>query len=477
VPDPAIGDAGLSDAAARRAVDTALVAVALAALVAALAGLPLFEDGAFYFYKLLVTGAPEVPALRYAAVLPQLPAAVANWLDADVTILRHVFSLSYAALPVLSLIGCWLVVRGPAPGLILFPALFLVVNQINYSAVSELLWSLHLAWPFVLLAAVRPASRLTLVYGLALGALLPLLHPMAFLLLFALSGLAWLVAVLGGPASRGRYRALSVWLAAAGALRLVWTGLAATSYERAHFGSSGAAHYLFPPTDAQALLMLIVLALGAVWAWVWLARVQTLRAGAGDGGGHPSVPGAAILRMGVWTLPVLAVVLGFEWLAGAGIKLKIGLVFPVALSLMGLAAVCGLSVRRWSNAPVDSRWARAFAVCALAILLMTLAKSSAWWTATRGLITVTADAEQTCVEFGPEQPPGLQWPWMAIIDNWTTPLAALVYRAPGPVPLLLPGDGCARLATTGVAHLDSWIQRPFNVLTDTFGPLRAPAAE
>lgn len=469
---PRVADA--TDAAGRRAVDLSLVAVALAAVLAALTGLPLFEDGAFYFYKVVATGAPEVPTLRYAAVLPQLPVVAATWLTADVTSLRHVFSLSYGALPILSLIACWLVVRRSAPALILFPALFQTVNQINFSAVSELLWSLHLAWPFVLLAVVRPAARLTWVYGLALGVLLPLLHPMGFALLFALAGLAWLLAALGGPV-RGRFRVLIGWFAAAGALRLAWTLLAATGYERGHFEAGGAAHYLLPTNEAQALLILTVLVLGAALA--------ALIAGPGPatslGPGGARQAAARILGWGAWLLPVLAVWLGSEWLAGIGIKLKVGSVFPAALLLMGLAVVCGLSARGEPRQRVlpGVPWPRVLQACAIAILLLTLAKASAWWTATRGLITVTSDSQASCVQFAPEEPPGLQWPWMAIIDNWTTPLAALVYRAPGPVPLLLPGDGCARLAATGVAHLDSWIQRPFDRLTEAFGPLRAPGGD
>jgi hypothetical protein len=105
-----------------------------------------------------------------------------------------------------------------------------------------------------------------------------------------------------------------------------------------------------------------------------------------------------------------------------------------------------------------------------------LAKSSAWWTATRGLQNVMVESEDACIEFGPQQPFGLQWPWMAVVDDWATPMNALAFRPRGgarwPIALLLPYDGCRVLEETGVAHLTSWLERPWTVLDAVFGPLR-----
>jgi hypothetical protein len=86
----------------------------------------------------------------------------ATRLTDDVQVLRHIFSLAYAAVPVASLLVCWIPVRDRQPELILL-LLSLVANQINFSSVSELFLSLYLAWPFVLLAVLAPDRRVTLI--------------------------------------------------------------------------------------------------------------------------------------------------------------------------------------------------------------------------------------------------------------------------------------------------------------------------
>lgn len=445
-----------------------LVALGLVSALSALVGLPLYGDGTLYYFRLVLDGAPEIPNLRLAAVLPQLPALGARWLTDDPTLLRHVFSLGYAALPALSLIACWLVVRRKAPALILFPALFLVANQVNLSGVSELLTSLYFTWPFVLLAALHPDRRLTWAYGAALGPLLLLLHPLDFLLLATLAGLA-------GLNARRHARTKPIWLGLAaafaitGGLRLLWTLLWGNAYERSHGGSSKAAYYLIPDTPTQALLLLLVLTLALALAWAL---------------GCPQREGGQRLRrgmgLGFLMLPPLATAIGAGLLVGAGIKLKVGAIFPLSLLLMGLAATLGASWRHHATTPALAGrralpWRNWLALCALAITLTTTARSAAWWTATRGLMNATASSEGDCIPWGPEEPYDLQWPWMAIVDNWTAPMSALIFRGPWPIPLLLPRDGCTVLRETGIAHLHPWILYPVPLLEARFGPLR-PAA-
>ena len=61
---------------------------------------------------------------------------------------------------------------------------------------------------------------------------------------------------------------------------------------------------------------------------------------------------------------------------------------------------------------------------------------------------------------------------MAIVDNWTAPMAALIFRGPWPIPLLLPKDGCKVLAESGIARIHPWIVYPRLQLEVRFGPLR-----
>ncbi|RKT46141.1 hypothetical protein [Thiocapsa rosea] len=257
-PEHALPVAGRCVLSERRALQLGLALVMLAYVPIALVGLPLFGDGAYYFFKLALDGVPVFPNLRLGSVLAQLPTLAATRLTDDVVLLRHLFSFTYVALPVVSLLVCWSIVRERRPELILLPLLFLVANQINFSAVSELLFSLYLVWPFVLLAALAPNRRLTLIYGAVLAPLLLLLHPLGF----ALAGFLSLVALLNARFDRATDRTwtrawsgLAAAFAVSAVLRVISTLVGATGYERSLTEPDAAVRYLLPETLSQGLLL------------------------------------------------------------------------------------------------------------------------------------------------------------------------------------------------------------------------------
>ncbi|WP_295885457.1 hypothetical protein [uncultured Thiohalocapsa sp.] len=489
--------AGLAGVDGRRAMDLWLLALAFGYTVAALVGLPLYGDGAYYWFKLAADERFVVPNLRVGALLPQLPGILAGRFTDDPVLLRHAFSLGYVALPVLSLAACWLMVRRVAPALVLFPLLWLTVHQINFSGVSELLSSAHLAWPFVLAAALWPAARAGRLYGWLLGALFLVLHPMAFV---PALGLAVLAAWLGwsapraawgrqqdGTAQRWAWLTLAAWLALTGLLRFGWTLVGANRYERSNLSGDAALHYLFPSTPAQdALLAAAVLA-------ALLGALVLLRGGRGAGPGWLAPVSGVLLAL----LVGLALWIGGEFLFGQGIKLKAALTFVAGLGFMALAALVGqVLLMRAGATDVPARapegtadgaagvgsvppvWVPTgwLAAPAAAVLIMLTAKSAGWWLATNELGRMVAEADAPCIARTSEQPPSLQWRWMVMLDAWPVGMNALAFRPRAPaapeVSLLLPNDGCEILAATGEARLQSWIVRPWSQLEARFGPLR-----
>jgi len=461
----------------RQTLGSGLWLVGAAYLVAALVGLPLFADGAYYYLKLAVDGDLLLPNLRVTAVLPQLPAWIAVRWGLDAVAVRHAFAIGYQALPWLSLLACWLIVRRRQPALLVFPLLGALANLINFSAVSELLSSLYLTWPLALAMALAPQRTWVRWYALAAGPLLLGLHPMAFVPAAALAAgagiIAWQV-----PMQRGPWRRLGLWLALFAALRLLWTIVGANAYERGNLTPGGMAWYLLTETWGQHLLLATVVLAAVLGAWVLWRRAQ----------GAAAAVATTLFTTCCLLALAAALATAVEFLLGDGIKLKAALVFVAQLGLMALAFACIRLTSPDTTTPgADSsatlptgpmRWLLA------AMLVLILAKSAAWWTATRNLQTVIAATDAHCIAFGPEIPYGLQWPWMQVIDDWATPMHALAFRprvptAAGvaPVALLLPDDGCAVLARTGAVNLTSWLTRDFATLDAVFGPLRRPRAD
>jgi hypothetical protein len=449
--------------------DVAVAMTLCGFVVAALAGVPLYDDGSQYLFVIAVEKAPWLPNLRLTGTLPQLPAVAAFGLGADLPLGRLVFSLSYMAIPAGSLLACWWLVRATAPGLLLAILPTFAAMQLNFSGVSELLSGIYLTWPLLLAMLLlwrRPWVR---AGAIAAGPALVLLHPLAFLYCLGLAALAWLTA--RRPAEPdGGWRRIALWLALCGLIRLLWTALGLNDYERGRLTPVGATQYILANTTAQHVLIVVL-----VLATLVAARALRHAADTRTGGRALTAIWALALAGSTW--------IGGELVLGAGVTLKsaVTLVVPG----LGMLAVAMLVLLR----PVPAPAARVVAspapllLAGATILMLVLAKSSAWWTGSRMLQDIVASSEQPCIRFDGSHPYSLQWPWMRVVDEWSTPFTALVARpfvprpdAAGaqPVALLLGGDGCELLRRDGLVQLPAGVVQPFPAVEAAFGPLRQP---
>jgi hypothetical protein len=446
---------------APRAIDGLLALVAAAYLIAALVGLPLYADGGHYLFRIIVDGLPFVSDGRVAAVIPQLPAWLLLRFGAGLDAIRLAFSLGYLLLPLLSLLACWLIVRSRAPGLLVLPASGALLNQINASAVSELLAILYLIWPLVLALRLYGEKRAVRWLPWLAAPVILTLHPVALLACLFLAVVVELTL---------RDRWLSAWLVACALLRLLWSLRGLSGYEQSHLAGDGALWYLLTQTPGQHLMLFGVVMVGLGVALAWLKGPLPVL----------SVAPAALAAV----LIIAAILLGHELIWGQGWRLKSGITFPAQLLLMLIAALHSPDRAPRSVANPQAllcHWAPVLRVALMAIAALMLIKSAAWWTATRGLQNVVSEPGAPCIQHGRQSPFALQWPWMAIIDEWNGPMNALLFRPDfrprgsdtlAPIAILLPRDGCERVATTGTAYMTPWLPVSWRLLDERFGPLR-----
>src|SRR5438093_960596 len=88
-----------------------LTAIALG--IAALSGAPLGWDGSYRLFKILDAQGLAFAETQYrlTPLLLHLPVFLASQLTDDVAVLRALFSLAYAAVPLAALVASWWIVR------------------------------------------------------------------------------------------------------------------------------------------------------------------------------------------------------------------------------------------------------------------------------------------------------------------------------------------------------------------------------
>lgn len=158
-----------------------LTAVAL--IVAALCGAALSWDGSYYLFKTLDDQVPLAPHGRVTDTLLQAPVVLVSHYVGDMAVLRAVFGLIYAAIPLVTLAASWWIVRKRAPILFVWAALGIEVGTLpgQLSLTSEGIQVIQLFWP-ILLSIILRVPRAHVPAILVLTAVVFITHPSSSLL-------------------------------------------------------------------------------------------------------------------------------------------------------------------------------------------------------------------------------------------------------------------------------------------------------
>ena len=241
----------------------AALLVVVPLLVAAVAGLPLFQDGSSYLLELM-TSQSAVRHHRYSVLLLQAPSIVALKLSAladldprsALTVVRGIFSFSYAILPFVALAWSWLLVRRRDPAMMIWPvATILLLNVVNFSGVSEILLATQLGFPLLLAASEPRPSKFTSITIITLVPVILLLHALVTLLFAGLACGMLLRARRLNDGDVTRARILAVMFGGAALVRLVLDAWLATDYERGMWGGSALVDYFLAGFETAFLLV------------------------------------------------------------------------------------------------------------------------------------------------------------------------------------------------------------------------------
>jgi len=166
--------------AAPRGVRAYFALIGLSLLILAVSGAALSWDGAYYLYQVLNTQTFFTPNARYVNIPLQAPTLLASHLTSNLSALSLVFGLSYAALPLATLLIAWWFVRAEAPSLFAWAALGtgLALLPGQFALINEGQQVVFVFWPIALapLVRLRPPQWVALA---ALSAAGFVTHPLA----------------------------------------------------------------------------------------------------------------------------------------------------------------------------------------------------------------------------------------------------------------------------------------------------------
>lgn len=186
--------------------------VASACAVASACGLPLTYDGSYYYFRTLDDQQAFTPYNRLIDLL-QLPMLAASSVTDDTRVLALLFSMAHMAVPLVSLLVCWWIVR-EHPRLFVWPVLGIGLFSLpgEVASIYQSVSATQLAWP-IILALLAGYRRMTWLIVAVFGAVVAFCHPVAVVLLAGMTGLA-VVRRLAQPERSRQYLGLAAGLAA-----------------------------------------------------------------------------------------------------------------------------------------------------------------------------------------------------------------------------------------------------------------------
>jgi hypothetical protein len=426
----------------------------LAAGIAAWHLAPLTWDGAFLLFTVLDSGAPVAPFDRMIHVPLQIPVLVARQITDDLSTLRLLFALPYTLVPTIGVVLSWLVCRRSQPRLFIWPVLAITLGALpgQFFFTSEGPMAAALMWPILLalLVGLRPAHLpLLAVLGLAVWTA----HPVSAGLLGG-DGLLALVLALRDPGRRWPLLAVAAacLLPAVARVLTPLTGYEADSLTPQRLlDAYNVAVVGWPLVALACMLSAAALTLAEAWLLGWRSAWLGSR------------PGAA-LSMAVRTSPpLLALGAGaalVPWARDAASwahSLDYRFVLhSISLGLMLVAVADSLLVadQRVLHRLWRTRRVTVYAA-GVALLVVLTVQSRSWFDLRTRFTASLVQPSTTCVPQG-----ALPDVTGTALDHWATTSLAIVLQGRAPQRLVLSGNGCGELATTGDVRVAPWELRP-----------------
>jgi hypothetical protein len=415
--------------------------VASAFAIASVCGLPLTYDGSYYYFRTLDGQRAFTPYNRLIDLV-QLPMLAASSVTHDTRLLAFLFSAAHMAVPLVSLMVCWWIVRERHPRLFVWPVLGIGLFSLpgEVASIYQSMSATQLAWPILLalLAGYRRTSWL--VVGV-FGTIVAFCHPVAVVLLAGLACLA-----VTGRYARPRFGRQYLGLAA---VLLALAGLAAL---RTVMSAELDADHLEDPllttlraaTAGNVRVMLVVGAAGALLlagasalrrrgSAIWATRSEIAGLLALAAAGAVLVPWAAdphalpasqpyrfVVPFTTAFLMVLAV--ADAWLLGALVDGPAPApTAPPAESEFG----GGRHVRSW------------LVLSQAALLLAVLATCSLVWRAETDRLEATLDSSASiCVGVDT-----LDWAHGTLLDDWSVTATSIAIQGRTPTRIAAPSCG------------------------------------
>ena len=417
------------------------VAIALASAVTTWVGAALSWDGSYYFFHLLNRGEPVVIFQRYSAAVLQLPVLAALRLTDNIDVLRVAFGAPLAAIPLLTLGGCWLLVRRRAPGLFVWPALGVGVALLPalFFQVSETIDAYQLAW-ILFVVTVVGVDRRSLLVAAPATALIFFLSAVSAYLFVVVAMMAVVMALRDGP----RRRRLLLWAAALLVLAVTRRLVLQVDYQQ-HPIEIGAVALQFLSLRGKALV-------GVLMAWA-AGMLLLLPA--------PKAPGRRATIQHLLPLAPLALALvAMVWWAWDP-KTWSGAIDYRDRAISFEAPLVGLMVLDWwrragSEGPLRPDRGRRLVVNAAGIVFLAVlvTQSVSWTTVTSRLRARLDSATGACV---PDAAVRME---QTAADHWSKPTLAIALQGRSPTRLILDPADCDQLRARRVLRLNYFDTQP-----------------
>ncbi len=419
------------------------VLVSLALIVGAVAGGALLWDGSYYLYKALDTNVPYVPHGRLINIPLQWPVILISHFVTDINVLKLIFGLVYALVPLSSLLLSWWIVKDEKPELFVWCALGIGFGtlMLQLSFIAEAIIVIQLFWPVMLAIVIRPRRSVYVVVALLTSAII-FSHPFSIALYAFAAALAFAVGLRYRDRRRQSWMLALLFIALVVAAALRFSSIH-DNYEadrlsldalRSTFASSMAGLRL-------AALVSVYIAMGLVFFAPIVTRSQN----------------RLIRRWQIQSRQLAWIIYALELgcIMIAGILLVIWAIAPrlwesalsfrtwalfVSLPFMGIAALEGLAKSPSNSPATDGPWShrmRTVQVTGLVFLIILSIQSLSWVSLTSDLNQTLAQSPTACVPVS-----AIKQEHASALGHWSVTPYSILLQGMTPQKVVLIGDLC-----------------------------------